>query len=133
MRFLFCVTNNVDECFQCEVTRLKLHLTTAPFLPGGVEDATFRQPETLYYYENLSIPRLEDAFEAPLGYWSTYADDWPVLDSGTVPDEEDSEPPGPQRRLKVKFLGVMEDSTLAWGQCLHYGDDLAIPIKRHVR
>lgn len=33
--------------------------------------------ETLYFFENLSVPRLEERFETPLGYWSTDPDDWP--------------------------------------------------------
>lgn len=32
------------------------------------------EAEPLYFFENLSVPRLEGRFETPLGYWSTDPD-----------------------------------------------------------
>ena len=59
--------------------RTRIHIVTGPYfdVPDVVHDGTDCKM-CYYYYENFSVPRTGSVLEAPLGYWSAYAEDWPI-------------------------------------------------------
>ena len=62
--------------------RTRIHIVTGPYfdVPDVVHDGTDCKM-CYYYYENFSVPRTGSVLEAPLGYWSAHAEDWPISTS----------------------------------------------------
>ena len=68
-------------------------------------------PETLYFFENLAVPRYEDRFDTPLGYWSTDPDDWPSA-------EEVTDQQAMRQKRQIAVLAWTRYQSMMWGQRL---------------
>ncbi|KAI0708028.1 hypothetical protein C8Q76DRAFT_138615 [Earliella scabrosa] len=68
-------------------------------------------PETLYFFENLAVPRYEDRFDTPLGYWSTDPDDWPSA-------EEVTDQHAMRQKRQIAVLAWTRYQSMMWGQRL---------------